>query len=300
MFLYMRAGVYGIGELLLLYLEFVQIFFDTHTFRVAVISIFKKIYGKFHMKFHGKFIFKAKTVRTAVNNINYELDLSQLIDSSIYFYGCFEEETTKRLSKMVEPGMTILDIGANVGCHTLPMAMSVGPTGKIIAFEPMEWARKKLITNIGLNEFDNISIEDIALSDEPGRQLLRFKSNWPLDKISQPEACTEQDITLEKLDDYVDRKKLNVDLIKIDVDGFEYKVFRGAYNLLKKQKPVILTEFGHTTNRVGEKLEDMIQFLKDLEYGFYTEKDMIEIKDPLKLVNSYAGSTEKTINIVLK
>lgn len=249
-------------------------------------TLFKYCYGKLYQKLYRILSIKPKTVTSTVNDITYELDLSQSIDSSIYFFGCFEADVTKNIAQFTKPGMTVLDIGANIGCHTLPIASLVGNTGKVIAFEPMDWARNKLNKNISLNNFSNISVEKIALSDKHETQTLRFRSNWPLDNHYQQEANVKQNITLETLDNYVKKMDIKVDLIKIDVDGYEYKIFKGAHHLLKTHKPIICTEIGHTTQRVGDSVEEMIKFLSSLGYNFYSIKDLKQIHDPMDVIRT--------------
>ena len=104
-------------------------------------------------------------IKAKVDGIIYQLDLNELIDRSIFYEGCFEPMTTAVINKYVNPGMTVLDIGANIGCHTLRLAKLVGKNGKVIAFEPMSWAYLRLKRNIELNDFNNIILEKLALSN---------------------------------------------------------------------------------------------------------------------------------------
>src|SRR5271165_6032794 len=91
-----------------------------------------------------------RTVTATVDGVTYELHLDELIDSSIYYTGAFEPETTAAIRRLVRTGFVALDIGANVGCHTLRMAKLVGTAGRVFAFEPMPWARAKLQKNLSL------------------------------------------------------------------------------------------------------------------------------------------------------
>ena len=265
-----------------------------------MLSLMQKTYGKLCMQLHKTGLLKPKIVRKTVNGILYELDLGQLIDASIHYFGSFEENTANCLTKLLKPGMNVLDIGANIGCHTLPMAQLVGPNGQVIAFEPMNWARKKLNRNIELNDFTNITVVDTALSEKPDKKKTRFKNNWPLDHKHRPEASAEQLIVMDTLDNYIDSNNLKVDRIKIDVDGYEYKVFKGAQDLLNDQKPIILTEFGYTTNRFGDKVEDMVDYLKEIGYEFFEERSLNIIEEPISKLESSSRGSHITINVVLK
>jgi hypothetical protein len=74
-----------------------------------------------------------KTVTAEIAGNWYELELSQLIDNFMFFEGSWEEEVTTCLARYAAPGMTVLDIGANIGAHTLHLARDVGETGQVIA-----------------------------------------------------------------------------------------------------------------------------------------------------------------------
>lgn len=115
---------------------------------------FRGVLGRLYLKY--KMTNKNRTVIATRGGITYELDLNELIDSSIYYEGCFEPLTTAVIDKYVKSGMTVFDIGANIGCHTLRCAKLVGKSGKVIVFEPMSWAFAKLKRNIELNDFNNI------------------------------------------------------------------------------------------------------------------------------------------------
>src|SRR5437764_1610317 len=83
--------------------------------------------------------------------IRYELELSQGIDFAIYLGGMFERNTAAALARLTEPSSLVLDIGANIGAHTLRLAKLVGPRGRVLAFEPTDFAFHKLRRNLDLN-----------------------------------------------------------------------------------------------------------------------------------------------------
>jgi|ETNmetMinimDraft_13_1059891.scaffolds.fasta_scaffold01996_6 FkbM family methyltransferase len=243
---------------------------------------------------------KKKTVVKEINGITYELQLNQLIDSSIYYDGCFEPNTVSCIKKLCKEGMTVIDIGANIGCHTLLFAKIVGDSGKVIAFEPMEWALKKLRRNINLNNIDNnIIVEKMALSNKKEIKELLFKSSWTIDSKKLPESQIPQKINMETLDEYVSSNGIeHIDLIKLDVDGYEFKVLKGAFKTLKTHKPVIITEIGfYSLERVGDKAEDMLSLLESIGYQSYSEKNLIPYESVDKVLNSIPHGA--TINIVL-
>src|SRR5258708_21501632 len=82
--------------------------------------------------------------------ISYDLELSQGIDFAIYLGNIYERQTKAALRRLVSPGSLVLDIGANIGAHTLDLAQLVGPNGRVIAFEPTDYAFRKLGRNLDL------------------------------------------------------------------------------------------------------------------------------------------------------
>src|SRR5260370_23083912 len=82
--------------------------------------------------------------------LRWSLDLNEGIDFSIYLLGAFERSTVSTLRKLVKPGDTVFDIGANIGAHTLGLARSVGARGHVLAFEPAAFAFPKLKRNLPL------------------------------------------------------------------------------------------------------------------------------------------------------
>jgi FkbM family methyltransferase len=115
--------------------------------------------------------------------IAYEPDLSEGIDLAIYLGGMFERRTAIALGKLVEPSSLVLDIGANIGAHTLPLAKLVGPEGRVMAFEPTAFAFQKLRRNLDLNPSLASRVEAFQcfLTVSDGASVPRaIYSSWPL------------------------------------------------------------------------------------------------------------------------
>ena len=119
------------------------------------------------------------------DGIRWQLDLDEGIDLSIFLFGCFEPSTTKCLKQLVKEGQTVLDIGANIGAHTLQLAKLVGSKGQVIAFEPTVYALNKAQQNISLNPqlAPTIKLEQILLT-EPDDSAVpeNLYSSWPFNK----------------------------------------------------------------------------------------------------------------------
>jgi len=88
---------------------------------------------------------------TTRRRLRYELDLSEGFDLAVYLFGAFEPATSAALARHVTPGMIVLDVGANIGSHTLHLANLVGVAGRVCAFEPTAFAYTKFVRNLSLN-----------------------------------------------------------------------------------------------------------------------------------------------------
>jgi FkbM family methyltransferase len=216
---------------------------------------------------------RRRTVVTEIDGITYDLDLTQDIDSNLYFKGCHEPWTTAFINNSVKPGMVALDIGANVGAHALRLAKLVGPAGRVIAFEPMSWAFAKLKRNASLNAGFNLTLENIGLADFEGTRRLKIASRVPLDPGKGD--FDEEDIRLMRLDDYLSERPVErVDFIKIDVDGMDYKVLRGAAASLRRYRPLMIAELAPAyLAKYGDSPAALLELLSSLAYEFSLETE---------------------------
>jgi FkbM family methyltransferase len=212
-------------------------------------------------------------VRKSINGIAYELDLGELIDGEIYFLGTYEADTVAAINALVRPGHVVLDIGANIGCHTFLLATLAGPSGSVFAFEPIGWAFRKLTRNLALNpEIKNVRLEKLAVSSQPASgQVVNFRASWRLFDRNNGKFTETVDVTT--VDEHV--KSLGcaqIDFIKIDVDGFEFKVLCGARTTLLRDCPALVMEFGnYTLAAVGDSLQSLAGLLMDMGYLIFHE-----------------------------
>jgi FkbM family methyltransferase len=206
-----------------------------------------------------------------VDGLRYELDLREVIDASLYYGGSFEPYAEKILAEHLAPGMVAIDVGANMGYHTLRMARSVADRGRVLAVEPTAWAFKKLLRNIGLNPFLNIVPLQVGLGDgEHGWAECLFRSSYRLDSVSSVAA---ERVWMTTLDRVVQEHAVpRVHLIKIDVDGFEGRVFRGAVETLRRDRPVLFFECDPAgMKRLGDATEELFDQLDRLGYRLQGE-----------------------------
>lgn len=180
------------------------------------------------------------------------LDSRNWIDWNLLFRGVFEPHVTRLLERLTCEGGVAVDIGANIGAHTLTLAKTLGVNGTVLAFEPNTLVRSALERNVALNNFRNCHVYACALGDQPGVVPLRVPkmgsaeySNMGLASLialDTPHDLVE--VQVRTLDDVVCEAGLvRIDLVKIDVQGYECRVLAGCSKVLAKYSPVVIFEF---------------------------------------------------------
>jgi len=174
-----------------------------------------------------------------VNSIQLYLDENDTLQ--IARRGKFEELETDVLLAHVREDSVLLDIGANIGYYTVQVARKA-TAGKVIAFEPDPANFDRLQRNAALNGVNNVVLHNAALSDKGGNMRLYKHPFNTGDYRLYNDGDFEEfvDVPTLRLDDVVNEP---VDVIKIDVQGFEYFVMKGGEAMLNRYKPMILTEF---------------------------------------------------------
>lgn len=243
---------------------------------------------------------QAQVVRSG---LRWNLDLREGIDLSIYLFGRFEAETVRAYRRILKPGDTVLDVGANIGAHTLLFAQCVAPTGRVVAAEPTAYAYAKLVELVQNNRplSDIVSAHQAMLTASSGAEVEpELYSSWSVESGNAPQhalhlgtAKTTRGAMSIALDDLVQRERLTrVDLLKLDVDGWEMDVLRGARETLKKLKPVIVFELmPHGLEERGHSAREMLDELGGHGYRFseLNGKDVVDLKRLVERIPHGAG-----------
>ena len=162
-----------------------------------------------------------------------------------YWLGAYEWGTQRILEKYVRAGGTVFDVGANVGFFTLVAARLVGDEGRVVAFEPLPRNLRYLREHVRLNALKSVRVVGAAVSERPGSGFLApgdSFSEWGL-------AGTGVPVDLVSLDDVVFSGGVpGPSLMKIDVEGSEVSVLKGATKVLEKFQPVVVLS-GHGYDR---------------------------------------------------
>jgi FkbM family methyltransferase len=190
----------------------------------------------------------------------------------------YEEAQWKLVRRLLGPGGVMIDVGANQGFYSLLGSRTVGPTGRVFAFEPAITERRKLHRNLALNRCRNVVVEPLAVGSEEGSAdfylCLGHQGSWsslrePAADMTAKSQLVQVDITT--LDAYSRRAGLeDIDLIKIDVEGGELNVLRGATDVLDRFRPVLLCEVeDRRTHQWGYASTEIVDFVRARGYDWY-------------------------------
>lgn len=202
---------------------------------------------------------------------------SNFVEWLAYFFGTYEPEIVDLIRRAIRPGHTAVDVGANVGYLALAMA-DASKGGPVLACEPNPQIYDRLMRNIELNSLPNIRPHQLALSDREGTAKLfipnpQTQSNLSTASLSQHEEFLSDagtvDVKMVTLDQLVREENIsNVDLIKIDVEGYEAPVLAGATEVIAKYRPTLIFEYRERYWReVGFTFDDVRKQLAAVGYG---------------------------------
>jgi FkbM family methyltransferase len=172
------------------------------------------------------------------------LTQDQYIGASLLHYGEYSAGEVERLCALIEPGDVVIDVGANVGALTVPLARAVGPKGAVFAFEPQPFVFYVLCGNLALNGLEWANAQRQILGAEPGVTQIasvdyRVPGNFGGFSVPKSEASGIIPTVVGPLDAW----RLNrCNLIKIDVEGMEKLVIRGAYDTIRRHRPILWIE----------------------------------------------------------
>lgn len=194
---------------------------------------------------------------------------NNLIGRALYQNGVWEPPVTEAIEKLTRPGMIAIDVGADIGYYTLQMSRLVGPQGRVVAFEPIPDARRRLEHNIALNGCKNIEVSEYALGNQEGTVYLEDpfkKSRLNLTKSSGEEGDIK--VSIKRMDDLAEQMNLpSVDIVKMDIEGAEHEALLGMESILKKHHPILIVEVHNRFLPLfGTTAQDLLNWLKSLNY----------------------------------
>ena len=203
------------------------------------------------------------------------------VGRSLDLYGEFSEGEVELFTQIVKPGMLVVDVGANIGAHTVFFAKTVGPGGRVLAVEPQRFLYQILCGNLALNAIGNTFVQHAGLGSMPGSirvPPINYGGSFNFGGVSLGDFKDGEQVPVITLDSLA---LPFCHLLKIDVEGMEIEVLRGARETLIRHRPLLYVE-----NDRAEKSTALIALLFELDYRLFWHLP------PLFHANNFAGHAE--------
>ncbi|MEQ1887276.1 MAG: FkbM family methyltransferase [Bryobacteraceae bacterium] len=217
-----------------------------------------------------------RPVRVEVQpGVNLLLDPNDFLGRQVLISGSWQSDVWKSISDRLGPTAVFFDVGAHIGYDTLRGSVLVGPSGKVVAFEPNPNTLALLRDNVSASQAANVVIQPFACGDKEG-SLTLFDSTSSGNSGASSLALANADqqsagglpsftVRVRRIDDVVNELGITrLDLMKIDVEGAEYMVLRGAEETLRRFHPKVVMEI------IPKQLENM-HTSKDEVFAFMTK-----------------------------
>jgi FkbM family methyltransferase len=190
--------------------------------------------------------------------------IAENVGSDIYYYGVFDRIVPEAIWRLLDPGETAVDIGANIGQNTSAMACRVGPDGRVIAFEPHPATFAELNMNVeGWQKagFGPFYLHNLALADKGGTASLDIPTYFSGASLSRTGEGIA--VSVGRLDDFISADT-RIHVCKIDVEGREWEVLKGAALALSKKmiRDIIFEDFNPMPSPA-------VEFLRAHEFAIY-------------------------------
>lgn len=220
----------------------------------------------------GRFRGRGSQPRRMREGYVFSVDPGTMIGWNVHLFGSYEPEAREWITAILKPGGVAVDVGANVGWHSLLMATLVGPSGQVHAFEPNPTTRERLAGDCHRNGFLHARVDGRALADRDGRLAFIAPQAGDLwdgtGRLVSGSVADARAVTCTSLDRFVEEQGIGrLDLLKIDVEGWELSVLRGARNVLEVFRPSIIFEYDPAyIPRCGGTGEELFSFLVGARY----------------------------------
>ncbi len=208
------------------------------------------------------------------SSLTYKYKHRSLIFKIVIFFQRLSESFEFRLfEELLEPGMRVVDIGANLGLYTVEASKKVSPSGRVFSFEPEPSTHKVLQGRLADLKQDNVTLYPRALSDKKGKQKLYLDEvnvgGHSFSKNNTYRGNSYLEVEAMTLDEHFGEMGMldKIDLIKIDTQGSEGLVFMGGKKLIKRSRPIVLMEFWpYGMKEWNVKPKELLRFFADLGY----------------------------------
>ena len=255
------------------------------------------IQKSFKQKFSGKNI--PKTVRTK-HRFKMKINVGDFIGRHIYLFGDYESSVSKLFLSILEEGNNVIDIGANIGYYSLLSSSAVGENGKVFSFEASPLIYSKLQENIALNNAENIYAKSAAVGDKKGEVILfeADESHLGISSLRRLEGNNSREIHIEMITLNSSLSQFpTINLIKVDVEGAEMKVFKGIESIINRDFPFLIFEVtDHMLNQLGSSKTELLNWVREKGYDLYQigDESLGSIHNEKRQFNALAVPKSKT------
>ena len=214
-----------------------------------------------------------KTIRTEINGLELHAPAPPITDSNAQ-PGARKSHLHGMIASILAPGQFILDIGAGFGDFAIPAAIKVGPKGRVVALEPAADLMRLLLANSMAHHTANIDVLPFAAADGDGFvTLVRQGAILTSADVKHDElvGTTDTQIAYARTLDSIVPASQKVDLIRISLDGFDYRALSGATSMLKTYRPMIIGEYAPKLleQYSGVRAESYLKLLRDCGYSHF-------------------------------
>jgi FkbM family methyltransferase len=205
----------------------------------------------------------------------------QYVGASLLKYGEFCPGESELFQQLLKPGMTVVEVGANIGAHTVALSRLVGPAGCVHAFEPQRLVFQTLCANLALNACANVFAYQVAIGAAPGEILVPVLApDRPnnFGGLSLLGATQGEKVPLRTLDEL---GLTACHVLKLDLEGMETEALQGGAQLVRRLRPALYVE-----NDRPERAAELIGLLLSWKYRLYSHQP------PLYVPDNFAGDAE--------
>jgi FkbM family methyltransferase len=206
----------------------------------------------------------------------FHCDTQSFLEWYIFFYGAFRPEVSRLINRMLRPGQVAIDIGANVGMHSVIMANRVGPTGHVVVFEPDPHPMGRLRRNMALNGIDWVTTVEAAVSARSETRTFYLHddsignfANASLVAANVGKQTASVEMQVVSIDEWMrDNPLPRVDVVKLLAQGEEYNALQGMRGLIERDRPKIFFLYEPSYwQRQDLELMDAVKFFAGHGYG---------------------------------
>ncbi|MDV3349876.1 FkbM family methyltransferase [Leptothoe sp. LEGE 181152] len=209
------------------------------------------------------------------NGLALPCNIKDHVQRQIYFHGVYEPIESYLFTRLLEPGMTVIDAGANIGQYSLLASGIVGKMGKVHSFEPIDQTFSILENNILKNNISNVILHQCGLWDSDSSVSLglspEMSDNIGSYSIGVYDGCLKSDVRVVALDEYRQEASISsVDFIKMDIEGAEYNALLGMQKTVEENQPIFLIEINlKALNRLKTSPRKILDYFLEQNYKGY-------------------------------